>query len=209
MKRLFEYGKLLQDSVVEVLSALSSGETVSPVKKKRIIELFVKIDELKKAIVVQLFGKNGKHTSARDRILLYLKSNVGKKVSGKELAEVGGISEFARRIRELRHEEGGWQISTGMNRPDLRPDEYVLESTEQRPVYERMNAKTWAEVLERDKFTCQDCGWSRGDPQTNNRKFLEVHHKNPVKARGKPNVDNLITLCNVCHDAREARSKQL
>ena len=66
-----------------------------------------------------------------------------------------------------------------------------------------MNAKVWEEVLKRDNFTCQNCGWKKGDPQTNNRKFLEVHHRNPVKAKGKPTSANLITLCNFCHDAKK------
>jgi hypothetical protein len=153
-----------------------------------------------------LFSNEDKETSARDRILSYLRENVGQKVTSKELSQVAGISEFARRIRELRHECGGWKISTGFNRPDLKPDEYLLESLEQKPVYERMNAEIWARVLKRDNFTCQNCGWKKGDPQTNNRKFLEVHHKNPVRAQGEPTEDNLVTLCNVCHDSRESNS---
>lgn len=201
MTGLTEYGQKLQEAVVEIICLIGSGDRVSSQKSRRIITLFVKIDEIKKSIVSILFHDKGKETSARDRILAYLKENVGEKVSGRELAQVGGISEFARRIRELRHECGGWQISTGMNRPDLRPDEYLLESLEQRPVYERMNAQVWAEVLKRDNFTCQNCGWKKGDAQSNNRKFLEVHHKNPVQAQGEPTPENLITLCNVCHDA--------
>ncbi|NCN59299.1 hypothetical protein COW99_00700 [Candidatus Roizmanbacteria bacterium CG22_combo_CG10-13_8_21_14_all_38_20] len=201
MANLFEYGKRLQEAALEIISLIGSGEHISKQKSRKIITLFVKIDEIKKSIVSILFHDNGRETSARDRILAYLKSNVGEKVSGRELSQVGGISEYARRIRELRHEHGGWQISTGMNRSDLRPDEYLLESLNQRPVYERMNAQVWAEVLERDSFTCQNCGWKKGDPQTNNRKFLEVHHRNPVKAQGEPTIENLITLCNVCHDA--------
>lgn len=205
MTNLSEHTKELLSLVKNLVDLLpNSGESLTSSKRKKVVTLFVRINEIKTEIVRLLFKKNGNKVSARDRILMYLKENVGQVVTGKELAEVGGISEFARRIRELRHEHGGWQISTGMNRPDLRPDEYVLENLEQKPVYERMNAKVWAEVLERDNFACQNCGWRKGDAQTNNRKFLEVHHKNPVRAKGKPTVDNLITLCNVCHDAKEA-----
>lgn len=189
-------------NVAASLRSLLSNASPSQQQTKDIITLFVQIDEIKKKIVENLFGYK-KKTGARDRILAYLKENVGQKVSGDEIRQVAGISEYARRVRELRHEHGGWQISTGMNRANLRPNEYVLENLEQKPVFERMNAKIWDEVLKRDNFTCQNCLWSKDDPQTNNRRFLEVHHKDPVRAHGKPEVTNLITLCNVCHDAQE------
>lgn len=206
---LSKRAKEILSTVKELSSTLIGIGSKKPTAsdKKKVIGFLVKIQSIKKEIVKILFRKNGKAVNARERMLMYLKANVGKKVTSKELAEVGNISEFARRIRELRQELGGWQISTGMNRPDLRPDQYVLENLEQLPVYERMNAKVWEEVLKRDNFTCQNCGWKKGDPQTNNRKFLEVHHKNPVRAKGKPTVANLITLCNFCHDAKEALSQ--
>jgi hypothetical protein len=69
----------------------------------------------------------GLPSSAHDRILRYLRLRVGKVVTKDELEGVAGISEWARRVRELR-EDGGWQISTNSHRPDLRAGEYVLES---------------------------------------------------------------------------------
>lgn len=203
MSKLKNEGRQLKKMASELSKILNKKDRVSDSDKKNIIKLFIKLDEVKKGIVSILFGRGENETSARKRIIEYLKENVGKKVSGNEIAQVAGISEYARRIRELRHEHGGWQISTGMNRSDLRPNEYVLEDLKQRPSYERMNAKIWKTVLERDNFTCLRCGWGKGDPQRNSRRFLEVHHKNPVKAKGKPSVGNLITLCNVCHDAEE------
>lgn len=47
--------------------------------------------------------------SARARILGYLQARDGEWVAGEELAEVAGISEWARRIRELR--EDGYAIA--------------------------------------------------------------------------------------------------
>ena len=204
MDKLNDLSKELQEATTQILDIIKGKTELSAGEKKEIVTLFVKVDKLKKSIISLIFSRNGQPISARDRILEYLKESVGKKVSGPELSQVGSISEFARRIRELRNECGGWQISTGMNRPDLKPDEYVLETLKQKPEFERMTAKVWAQVLERDNFTCQKCGWKKGDKQTNNRKFLEVHHKNPVRAKGKPEPNNLITLCNVCHDAQEA-----
>lgn len=200
MNALIKYVNRLQEITIILKRIFSKNENgLNTWDKKTIINYFIEINDIKKGMAKILFGKD---ISARARILSYLKENVGKTVTGKELAEVAGISEYARRIRELRHECGGWHISTGMNRAGLKPDEYFLEDLEQEPEYERMNAETWARVLERDNFTCQNCGWRKGDPQTNNRKFLEVHHCNiPVKERGLPIDENLITLCNVCHDA--------
>lgn len=47
--------------------------------------------------------------SARHRILAYLRKYVGTVISGEELMVVAGISEYARRIRELRV-QFGWRI---------------------------------------------------------------------------------------------------
>lgn len=66
--------------------------------------------------------------AARDRILAYLRLFVGAPVEGAELQVVGGIQEFARRVRELRV-QFGYKISTGYSAEDLRPDQYRLEKS--------------------------------------------------------------------------------
>ncbi len=43
---------------------------------------------------------------ARDRIRNFFVSNVGKVVTTQKIRKIAGISEYARRIRELRDEEG-------------------------------------------------------------------------------------------------------
>ena len=53
----------------------------------------------------------------------------------------------------------------------------------------------------RDFYSCQKCGWNRellppGDP----RKLLELHHIVAHIKKGENTTENLITLCNVCHD---------
>jgi hypothetical protein len=65
--------------------------------------------------------------AASKRILAYMRLFVGEVIQGKELQVVSGIQEFARRVRELRVQQG-YNISTGNSREDLRPDQYVLES---------------------------------------------------------------------------------
>jgi len=71
---------------------------------------------------------------AQVKILEFLLQNVGMPVNGEELRYVTkDKSEWARRTRELRTEEG-WQIGTHWNgRPDLPPGMYVLESDRQIP----------------------------------------------------------------------------
>ncbi len=66
---------------------------------------------------------------AKPRMLEYLKSVQGHVVDKDELAGVAGISEWARRLRELRVEDG-WPISSATSRDDLKPGEYRLESLE-------------------------------------------------------------------------------
>jgi hypothetical protein len=72
--------------------------------------------------------------AAMDRIRVYLERHVGIVIDGVELEIVAGISEYARRIRQLRVEQG-FRIVTGAS-PDensgveLRPDQYKLISTE-------------------------------------------------------------------------------
>jgi hypothetical protein len=90
----------------------------------------------------------GLPSSAHDRILRYLRLRVGKVVTKDELEGVAGISEWARRVRELR-EDGGWRISTNSNRPDLRAGEYVLESPKADPEL----AARWrtARVIQRNR----------------------------------------------------------
>lgn len=70
--------------------------------------------------------------SAKNRLRAYLVEHVGERLRGAELEVVSGISEYARRVRELRTEEG-YQIATGAS-PDpesgveLSSDEYMLVS---------------------------------------------------------------------------------
>jgi len=68
--------------------------------------------------------------AALSRLLEYLKRHVGVVVDGPELEVVSSISEYARRIRQLRVEDG-YRIVTGASPDpfsgvDLRPDQYLL-----------------------------------------------------------------------------------
>ena len=64
---------------------------------------------------------NGASLSAPDRIISYLRRFPGQVIDGDELMVVAGISEYARRVRELRVEQG-WPILSGVTAADLRKE---------------------------------------------------------------------------------------
>jgi len=71
---------------------------------------------------------------ARERIRLYMLNNLGLVISAAELEVVSGISEYGRRVRELRIQDG-YKILTGYsNDPqvgvELKPREYILVDSE-------------------------------------------------------------------------------
>ncbi len=80
-------------------------------------------------LMTEVGGRVGLPIGARARILRYLLVTRGKVVDKEELSGVSGIYEWARRVRELRLEEG-WPISSNENRDDLKPGEYVLDGAE-------------------------------------------------------------------------------
>jgi hypothetical protein len=65
-------------------------------------------------------------TGARPRIIRYLQLRLNEIVSKDELSGVAGIYEWARRIRELRSDDG-WAIQSAVTRRDLKAGDYVLE----------------------------------------------------------------------------------
>ena len=66
--------------------------------------------------------------SAKARLRAYFLANLGKVMDSDELRLVANNqSEWARRIRELRNEEG-YQILTHNDRSELKPGQYLLES---------------------------------------------------------------------------------
>lgn len=64
----------------------------------------------------------GDGRSARDRILRYLLQYPSTVIDGEELMVVAGISEYGRRIRELRV-QFGWKIITGMTLSEMSKEE--------------------------------------------------------------------------------------
>ncbi|WP_426041690.1 HNH endonuclease [Brevundimonas sp. TWP2-3-4b1] len=150
-----------------------------------------------------LNGIRKQSMGVRAKILAYLRANVGTPVTLEELRYLAGDrSEWARRVRELRTEDG-WPIFTRMQgRSDLPVGSYVLDEDKQAPEHDRqIPDDVRVEVLERDGFACRQCGWTREQLRPEDpRKFLELHHLEHHKDGGANTAGNLVTLCNVHHD---------
>ena len=102
---------------------------------------------------------------ARARLRAHFLSNIGRVMDSAELRAIAGnISEWARRVRELRTEEG-FLILTHNDRADLKPGQYLLESAKPQPAFARgISKEARAFVLDRNGFTCQMCGAVAGEP---------------------------------------------
>jgi len=131
--------------------------------------------------------------SAKDKILKLLLANVGKDLPREEIRRAAGISEWARRVREL--QEAGWQIETTAKG-------YRLQSRKQKAaqaVRSRVSAKQRYRILHRDNSRCRRCGRGVDDGVK-----LVVDHMIPVDWNGPTVDDNLWTLCEECNLGKKA-----
>jgi hypothetical protein len=144
-------------------------------------------------------------SSAKSRIKAFFLENKGKVVTAKQLQAVAEpVSEWARRVRELRDEEG-WPIITNHDSVELKPGEYMLIGDPpefptvqfKRGISQRLKA----EVLDRNGFTCQSCGLTPGDidPETGRKVRLHVAHIVDKSLGGKDELSNLRTYCSSCN----------
>lgn len=142
-------------------------------------------------------------TGVKDKILRFFRANVGRRVTSEELRYVAGNkTEWARRSRELRTEEGWPIITRNTGDPTLPIGIYVLERDEQAPAHDRhISELTRRTVMQRDNWSCRwrGCGWPHGFPASDHR-FLEAHHIQHHAQGGTNEADNLVTLCNLHHD---------
>lgn len=144
--------------------------------------------------------------SAKARIKAYFIANVGVVVTAKQLQEVAQpVSEWARRVRELRDEEG-WPILSNHDSADLKPGEYLLERIPDEVGVDDIrrrgiSQKLRAEVLDRDGFTCQMCGKMAGelDEETGRPVRLHLGHIVDKSLGGKDELSNLRALCSTCN----------
>lgn len=143
-------------------------------------------------------SKKPREPGARKRIRVFFERNVGRVVSSNQIRKIARISEWARRVRELRDEEG-LQILSHNDRSDLKPNEYLLETMEARPVIERgVSDKVRRRILERNGFTCQACGAGAGEDSgcaPGKKCRLQIDHILPISQGGTDEDHNLRAVC--------------
>ena len=134
----------------------------------------------------------------------YFLANLGRILESDELREISGNkSEWGRRVRELRDEEG-YRILTHNDRSDLKPGQYLLADSKPIPAFERdISKETRAFVLDRNGFTCQMCGAVAGeehpfDPTRKTR--LQIGHIIDKSMGGADDAPNLRAICSVCNE---------
>lgn len=143
---------------------------------------------------------------SKKRIREFLLANIGQVVTSIQLRDAAGtgVSEWARRVRELREQEG-WSILTHNDSTDLTPGQYLLkEKPPEKPdvMFVRgISAKLRAEVLDRNGFTCQMCGLTPGDIDlaTGRKVRLHLGHIKDKSLGGKDELANLRALCSTCN----------
>lgn len=130
-------------------------------------------------------------------------ANVGKVLTSAVLNKVAGVSEWGRRVRELRNEEG-LNIVTHNDRSDLKVGQYMLLSLKPLPAFERSISKeTRAFVLDRNGFTCQMCGAAAGEPHPydqGRKTRLHLGHIIDKSMGGTDDASNLRAICSVCNE---------
>lgn len=144
-----------------------------------------------------------RNLGVKEKLLEYFRENIGTRITSEELRYVAREkSEWARRTRELRTEEG-WPIVTRFNGdPNLPIGVYILARDEQAPAHDRhIKEIDRREVMRRDNYSCRwaGCGWSK-ELYNSDPRYLEVHHIRHHKRGGANVPDNLVTLCNLHHD---------
>lgn len=130
-------------------------------------------------------------------------AHVGEILDSSVLREVAGTSEWGRRVRELRGEEG-MNIVTHNDRSDLKPGQYMLVNLKPLPAFERgISKETRAFVLDRNGFTCQMCGAAAGEPHpydTSRKTRLHIGHVIDKSMGGTDDPSNLRAICSVCNE---------
>ncbi|MCK6563125.1 MAG: HNH endonuclease [Dehalococcoidia bacterium] len=129
--------------------------------------------------------------------------HVGELLDSDTLRQVAGTSEWGRRLRELRDEEG-LDIISHNDDSSLKPGQYILRSLTPRPHFGRTVSKeTRSFVLDRNGFTCQQCGAAAGEPHPFDparKTRLHIGHIVDKSMGGTDDPANLRAICSVCNE---------
>ena len=172
-----EYARRVRELRVQIGWAIASGVTIRQMQRDEPEEVSESLRNMKPDDYVLLHSDQDRDAahrwniannirkeqiSVQAKILKFLLGNVGKPVTGEELRYVAnGRTEWARRVRELRTEQG-WPVATKVTgSPDLPVGEYIRLANRQTFEHDRrIPDGLRREVLRRDDHKCTDCGWS-------------------------------------------------
>jgi 5-methylcytosine-specific restriction endonuclease McrA len=148
--------------------------------------------------------------SSKQLILDYFLANLGTILESRDIqAASGGAVEWARRVRELRNEDG-YQILSHKDRAELKPNQYRLDTKKRTPAFKRnISKETRAWVLERNGYTCQMCGVAAGDPDPLGKDRtvrLTMGHILDKSKGGDDSPQNLRAVCTNCNEGLQNSS---
>lgn len=150
-----------------------------------------------------MIKKSPRGKGARAKLREYFIQHVGKVLDSETLRKVAGTSEWGRRVRELRNEEG-MNIVTHNDRSELKPGQYLLVNLKPLPAFERgISKEVRAFVLDRNGFTCQMCGAAAGEPHpydAGRKTRLHIGHIIDKTMGGIDEPGNLRAICSVCNE---------
>ena len=141
---------------------------------------------------------------SKERIRQFLKAHVGEVVSSIQLRDAAGstVSEWARRVRELREDEG-WKILTHNDSLDLRPGQYLL--SEIPPESQVKFGRGISENSEQKSWTAMDllarCVASHPARSilTPDAKFASTSGTSRTRRVAKRSCRTCVTLCSTCN----------
>lgn len=144
--------------------------------------------------------------STKQKIKDYLLPRIGEVVTAHQLRDAAApATEWARRLRELRTDEG-WPIASHLDDESLRPGEYLLTAEPPPPGEYRFSRQISgalrAQVLERNGYTCQMCGTGAGeryDDDPTRKARLQIGHSVDHVHHGPATPGNLRALCARCN----------
>ena len=146
---------------------------------------------------------------SKERIRRFLLAHIGEVVTASQIQEAIGpeVTEWARRVRELRGEEG-WQILTHHDDNTLRPGEYRLAAEPPPPgTYQfsrSISGRLRSQVLERNGYTCQMCGAAAGERGITGRTVrIHIGHIVHRSQGGEDTLSNLRALCSDCNEGAQ------
>jgi biotin operon repressor len=142
-----------------------------------------------RGIQVKLFGPRprARHgDGGKNKILSYLQARVGKSVPGEELAEASGIQEWARRVRELRVQDG-YEIT------EVGSSTYRLEGS--RPNRQRADIWKTANVIRRQ-------------PGSGMERIVSLFDANVGKVVNREQIDYVGRIAEASRRVRELRDER-